>query len=338
MNYAIAGLGSYLPSKILTNNEIEVNSRTYDRQAKQGESLDHWVRRRHGGITRHLAAAGEATSDLATQAARDALADARASIDSIDLLVLATCSSDFRLPPSAAVVQKNLGFEGKFLQIDSACTGFIDAVHTATALMATGSYGRSLVVCADVTSLWIDPDDWLTQSVFGDGAAAVVLEAMPEPAGFSHLMTGSEGSMGHLVKVDTGGSRSPWPTVQGDRGRYLNANYGRIHMWGITHMVSAVRMVLDAAEIKIDDIDWLIPHQASSRIIADAGDKLGMDPDRVIVTFPKFGNTVGSSIPLALCDAYRHGKFRPGDLLMLAAVGAGMAWGSVLYEWPDRKA
>ena len=333
MSYGIIGLGSYLPEYILTNDDIE-SVTTYDRSAKRGEPLDSWVRRRHGGGTRHRAAADEATSDLATHAARDALADASVSIDSIDLLVLATCTSDFRMPPTAAVVQKNLGFEGKYLQIDSACTGFIDAVHTATALMATGSYRRSLVVCADVASPWIDPQDWLTQSVFGDGAAAVVLAEVPEPAGFSHLRTGSDGGMGHLVRIGAGGSRSPEPTGQGPSERYLDANYGRIHQWGVEHMVDAVHVVLEAADMKIDDIDWLIPHQASSRMIADAGDKLGIDSNRVIVTFPKYGNTVGSSIPLALCHAYRNGMFRPGDLLMLTAVGAGMAWGGVLYQWP----
>lgn len=335
MSYGIAGLGMYLPKRILTNDEIEFNS-PYSRSDKKGESLDSWVRRRHGGGNRHRAAADEATSDLATRAARDALADASVTIDSIDLLVLATCTSDFRMPPSAAVVQMNLGFDGKYLQIDSACTGFIDAIHTATALMATGSYRRSLVVCADVASPWIDPHDWLTQSVFGDGAAAVVLADMREPAGFSHLRTGSDGAMGHLVRIGAGGSRSPEPTGPGPGtgGRYLDANYGRIHQWGVEHMVDSVNAVLKAADMKIEDIDWMIPHQASSRMIADAGEKLGIDSGRVIVTYPKYGNTVSSSIPLALCDAYRNGTFCPGDRLMLTAVGAGMAWGSVLYQWP----
>lgn len=333
MSYGIVGLGRYLPVRIMTNDDIENNS-PYDRSAKRGESLDSWVRRRHGGGTRHRAAPDEATSDLATHAARDALADASVPIDSIDLLVLATCTSDFRMPPSAAMVQKNLGFAGKYLQIDSACTGFIDAIHTATALMATGSYRQSLVVCADVASPWIDPQDWLTQSVFGDGAAAVVLAEMREPAGFSHLRTGSDGAMGHLVQIDAGGSRSPQPTGPGPGGRYLDANYGRIHQWGVAHMVDAVNTVLEAADMKIEDVDWLIPHQSSSRMIADAGEQLGIDSRRVIVTYPKYGNTVGSSIPLALCDAYRNGMFCPGDRLMLTAVGAGMAWGGVLYQWP----
>jgi 3-oxoacyl-[acyl-carrier-protein] synthase III len=163
----------------------------------------------------------------------------------------------------------------------------------------------------------------------------VVLSETREPAGFSHLQTGSDGAMGHLVRIEYGGSRSPESAGPDPRvGRYLEAMYGHIHLWGVAHLVHAVHSVLAAADMKVEEIDWLVPHQASSRMIAEAGQKLGIDSDRVIVTFPKYGNTLGSSIPLALCDARRNGTFRVGDKVMLAAVGAGMAWGGVLYEWP----
>lgn len=331
MNIGITGLGVYLPDTVLTNDDIE-KSTGYDRQAKHGRSLDEWVARHHGGRLRHRAAPGQATSDLATKAAQAALGDADLRPEDIDLLVLATVSSDFRLPPSAAVVQANLGLQAKFLQLDSACTGFIDAALTASALLRVAEYRRALIVCADMCGPWLDPADWLTQTVFGDGAAAAVLDQVPDGYGFTHLCSMSEGELGHHVRCLAGGSRLAQTDPAGDP-RYLRADFGKITSWGVPRMVEASRRILKQAGLGIDDVDWVVPHQASARIIREATTELGIDSQQVILTYPERGNTVGSSLPIALWEADRQRRFRHGDLLLLTAVGAGMAWGAALYRW-----
>jgi len=331
MNIGITGLGAYLPDRVLTNDDLE-KSTGYDRQAKRGQSLDEWVARHHGGQRRHRAAPGQATSDLATRAAEAALRDADVRPDDIDLLVLATVTSDFRLPQSAAVVQANLGLQAKFLQLDSACTGFIDVVLTASALLRVGEYQRALIVCADTCGPWLDPADWLTQSVFGDGAAAAVLDQVPDGYGFTHMCSMSEGEIGHYVRILGGGSRMAQTDPAGDP-RYLRADFGEIHGWGVLRMVEASRHILKQAGLDIGDVDWVVPHQASARMIQDVVAELGIDEQHVILTYPKYGNTVGSSLPIALWEANQQCRFRHGDLLLFTAVGAGMAWGSALYRW-----
>jgi 3-oxoacyl-[acyl-carrier-protein] synthase-3 len=337
MNIGITGLGTYLPARVLTNDDVQVLT-GYDPAAKRGQSLDAWVTRYHGGRERRRAAADEATSDLATHAARAALSAAGRPAADIDLLVLATVTSDYRLPPSAAVVQANLGLQGKFLQLDSACTGFIDCVLTASALLRAGAYRRALVVCADSCQSYLDPGDWLTQTVFGDGAAAAVLDRVPDGYGFTDICSGSEGDIGHYVRILAGGSRCATSDPGGRDPRYFAAEFGDISRWGVPRMVEAAQTVLKQAGLDLSDVAWLVPHQASARMIRAAAAELGFPDERVIMTYPELGNTVGSSVALAMHAGAQQGLFRDGDLLLLTAVGAGMAWGSALYRWQDRAA
>jgi 3-oxoacyl-[acyl-carrier-protein] synthase-3 len=329
----IVGVGSYLPERVVTNEQVEVLS-GYSREEHKGRELDQWVRRYHGGLTRHRAAPGQATSDLATEAARRAIADAGLAPDDIDVIVMATVTSDHRMPSSAAAVQANLGVRVKFFQVDSACTGFLDSIQVAIGLMRTFDYGRALVVCADATAAWVDPRDWLSMSVFGDGAAAVVLGPVGADRGFRSLCLGAEGDLRHFVCVPAGGSRQPITDAGlGADQQYIRVQWQNVHRWAVDRMTTAVNRALTEAGITVDDVSWMVPHQASAPIIRATAAALELPLERVVLTYPLYGNTAGSSLPIALDHARREGLLRDGQWLVLPAVGAGMAWGAAIYRW-----
>jgi 3-oxoacyl-[acyl-carrier-protein] synthase III len=338
MSVGIVGIGAYVPERELTNEEVE-RVTGYRREAKRGASLDDWVRRHHGGVSRRRAAEGEATSDLATKAARRAICDAGLEAGDLDLIVMATVTSDHRLPPSAALVQANLRSQARYLQLDSACTGFLDSLQVAMGMMRSFGYATVLVVCADTTAFCIDPHDWLTMTVFGDGAAAVVLREVGDGEGFQSITGGSEGCLGHYVSIPAGGSRRPLTGEEMRSGsQYLKVQYGDVHRWAVDRMVTATVEALASAGLTIGDVDWLVPHQASARLVMEAAARLAIPNEKVILTYPVYGNTVGSSLPLALEWGYREGRFRAGQWLLMSAVGAGMAWASAIYRWTARTA
>lgn len=334
MTVGILGTGAYLPEEVVTNDDIEAS--TDYAAAGKAIGLDEWARRNHGGVTRRRAATDQATSDLATMAAVNALADAGMDVSEVDLLVLATVTSDHRLPQSAAVVQANLGMAGKFLQLDSACTGFMDGLQVANALTSSGHARNALVVAADVTDFCLERNDWLGRSVFGDGAAAVVLGDVGDGYGFLSFVGQSEGELGHLVAVPVGGSRTPVAVDDDDRTPYLEIDWKAIGRWGVDRMSTAVRLSLDAADLTLDDVQLVVPHQASARMIEMAGRAMGLSGEKLIVTYPEYGNTVGSSLPIALDHAARGGRLSDGDIVVMCAVGAGMAWSASVYRWGGR--
>jgi 3-oxoacyl-[acyl-carrier-protein] synthase III len=336
MGIRIAGTGSYLPARMVTNDEIEQRA-GYDRERRRGLSLDEWARSHHGGRRRHVAAPGEATSDLATRAAERALDDAGVPIDAIDLIVLATFTGDHRLPQAAGRVQDNLGSRAKFLQVDSACTGFLDALLVTQSLVESGRYERALVVAADVTSMLNDPADWLPQTVFGDGAGAAVVERdRREGGGALVFSTGSDGDIGEYVFVPGGGSRTPASREVVDQGmHYWRFRFSEITPWAIERMVFATHDVLRRAGIGLDDVALIVPHQASQRIVDGYTAAIGCSSDRVLVTYPELGNVSGASIPITLDIARRRGCVHPGDWLLMPAVGAGMAWSAAAYRWSE---
>ncbi|MEU5879206.1 ketoacyl-ACP synthase III [Spirillospora sp. NPDC047279] len=328
-NIGIVGVGAYLPERVLTNAEIEEFS-DYDRSARRGRALHEWATRIHGGVERRRAAPDEATSDLCTKAAQVALKDAGYDAGDVDLLVLATLSNDHRLPPASAKVQHNLGFEGKFIQLDSACTGFLDAVLVGKALLETGMYARALVVCGDVTGPWLDPRDWLTQSVFGDGAGAAVLEPVADGYGLTHMVSGSDGHLGDYITIHDRGSRP-------ESDPFLRIDFGKVHTWGIGRMAEAGRQVLKRAELEPADLDLVVPHQASARMVRETAEYLGVSMDKVVLTYPYVGNTVGSSVGVALHEHHSRTPIQDGDHVLLISVGAGMAWCAGLLRWGGRR-
>jgi len=333
MGTRIVGTGSSLPPRVLTNHEIEARS-GYDRAGHRGLSLDEWARSHHGGRLRHVAEPGRATSDLATEAAGRALSDAGRTAAEIDLIVLSTFTGDHRLPQAAGQVQRNLGSVAKFIQVDSACTGFIDALLVAQSLLETRRYRLALVLAADVTSMLSDPRDWLAQSVFGDAAGGVVLAWDDDPARTVHLSTGSDGDLGDYVLVPAGGSREPLSVEALRAGRHhWRFRFSEITAWATDRMLLATHDVLATAGIGLADIALIVPHQASLRIIEGYAAALDYPRERILTTFCELGNVSGASIPLSLDLARRAGCVRDGDWLLMPAVGAGMAWGAAAYRW-----
>lgn len=340
MANVIVGTGSYLPEHIVTNEEIEAAVVDYDRTRAEGVSLDQWARAKHGGVSRHRAAPGEATSDLATQAARRALADANIDVadDAVDLIVMSTFTSDHRVPQSAGIVQANLHSTAKFIQIDAGCSGFIDALLVAHGMMETHGYETALVVCADTFVNLNHPRAFMPLTIFGDGAGAVVLRRDDTLSnyGIRAFATGSDGDLGHYVCIPGGGSRMPFSEqILRENLHYLTYKFPQIRTWAIDRMLRGTREVIERARIDLHDVKWVVPHQASLNIMNDFASQLDLPGEVFVSTYAHTGNTSGASIPIALNLANERHTFADGDWLVMPSAGAGMAWGAVAYRWYD---
>lgn len=318
----VTGCGSYLPQKILTNEDL----------AKSVDTSDEWIVQRTGIKQRHVAADGQVTSDLALEAARRALEHAGRDVQDIDTIILATATPDNTFPATAVTVQAGLGMHhGVAFDVHAVCSGFVYALTTADAYIRAGLSKRCLVIGAETFSRILDWSDRTTCVLFGDGAGAVVVEA-GEGAGTNEdrgVLTSHLRSDGrHKDKLFVDGGPSSTQTV------------GHLRMEGREVFKHAVGMITDVIEdaykatgLSSGDLDWFIPHQANKRIIDASARKLGIDPAKVVTTVQLHGNTSAASIPLALDMAVRDGRVKKNDLLMLEAMGGGFTWGSVLLRW-----
>ena len=316
------GVGSYLPAKLVTNADLE----------KIVDTTDEWIVQRTGIRQRHIAAEGETTSMLATEAAKAALADAGMTSADIDLVIVATSTPDYTFPSTATQVQAAIGMDhGVAFDIQAVCSGFVFAVATADKFLVSGSHRRALVIGAETFSRLLDWNDRTTCVLFGDGAGAIVLEAQ-EGQGTtadrgvltSHLR--SDGR--HREKLYVDGGPSSTGTV------------GHLRMAGRDVFRHAVGMVTDvmndafaAAGVTAADLDWFVPHQANRRIIDASAEKLGIAPEKIVVTVDQHGNTSAASIPLALAAARGDGRIKDGQLVMIEAMGGGFTWASALIRW-----
>ena len=318
----VLGCGSYLPARILSNDEL----------ARSVQTTDEWIVQRTGIRERHIAAAGELTSDLALNAARAALTNARVEADTIDLIVLATSTPDQTFPATAVSVQAGLGItRGAAFDLQAVCSGFIYALSVTDALLRTGSCKRVLVIGAETFSRILDWNDRTTCVLFGDGAGALVLEAQPQAGTVADrgiLTTHLRSDGRHKAKLYVDGGPSSTQTV------------GHLRMEGREVFKHAVAMITDviydafkATGTSAADIDWFVPHQANKRIIDGSAHKLGIAPEKVVVTVDRHGNTSAASIPLALADAVADRRIKRGNLILLEAVGGGFTWGSALLRW-----
>ncbi len=318
----VLGCGSYLPARILSNDEL----------ASSVDTTDEWIVQRTGIRERHIAAAGELTSDLAVNAARAALTNARVEASSIDLIVLGTSTPDLTFPATSVAVQARLGINhGAAFDLQAVCSGFIFALSTADGLLRTGAFKRALVIGAETFSRILDWSDRTTCVLFGDGAGALVLEAQEQPGtredrGLLTTHLRSDGR--HKGKLYVDGGPSSTQTV------------GHLRMEGrevFKHAVAMITDVIDdafkATGYSAGDIDWFVPHQANKRIIDGSAHKLGIAPDKVVITVDRHGNTSAASIPLALADAVADRRIRRGNLILLEAMGGGFTWGSALLRW-----
>jgi 3-oxoacyl-[acyl-carrier-protein] synthase-3 len=318
----VLGCGSYLPARIVSNDEL----------ARTVATTDEWIVQRTGIRERHIAAPGELTSDLALHAARAALANSHVEEKSIDLIVLATSTPDQTFPATAVSVQSGLGItHGAAFDLQAVCSGFVYALQVTDALLRTGAYKRALVIGAETFSRILDWNDRTTCVLFGDGAGALVLEAQPQPGtredrGLLTTHLRSDGR--HKAKLYVDGGPSSTQTV------------GHLRMEGREVFKHAVAMITDVIEdafkatgYSAADIDWFVPHQANKRIIDGSAHKLGIAPEKVVVTVDRHGNTSAASIPLALFDAVADRRIKRGNLVLLEAMGGGFTWGSALLRW-----
>jgi 3-oxoacyl-[acyl-carrier-protein] synthase-3 len=305
---------------------------TNDDLARMVDTSDDWITQRTGIRERHIAAEGEVTSDLALGAARAALANAGVDAQSIDLVVLATSTPDNTFPATATTVQAKLGMtHGAAFDLQAVCSGFVYALATVDGLLRTGAFRRALVIGAETYSRILDWKDRSTCVLFGDGAGAVVLEAVAQPGtaadrGLLAARLRSDGR--HKTKLYVDGGPSSTGTV------------GRVRMEGRAVFKHAVAMISDVIyDVLKDtgytaaDIDWFVPHQANKRIIDDSARKFGIAPEKVVTTVDRHGNTSAASIPLALAVAVGDGRIKRGDLLLLEAMGGGFTWGAALLRW-----
>jgi 3-oxoacyl-[acyl-carrier-protein] synthase III len=322
MRSVVLGCGSYLPSRVVTNAEL----------SGMVDTTDEWITQRTGIRERRIVADGELTSDMGIKAARAALAAAGVEAQSIDLIVLATSTPDNTFPASAVVIQAGLGIsQGAAFDLQAVCSGFVFSLATVDSLLRTGAFKRALVIGSETFSRLLDWTDRTTCVLFGDGAGAVVLEAQPQP--------GTRADRGILISRlrSDGRYRSK---LYVDGGPSSTGTVGHLRMEGRAVFKHAVAMISDVIEDTFaatgygpQDIDWFVPHQANKRIIDDSAHKLGIPPEKVIVTVEKHGNTSAASIPLALSVGIADGRIKPGDLVLLEAMGGGFTWGAVLVRW-----
>jgi 3-oxoacyl-[acyl-carrier-protein] synthase-3 len=319
----VAGMGHYLPERVVTNAEL----------AERVDTSDEWIRERSGITQRHIAAEGEFTSDLATHAARKALESAGLAPNDIDLIVVATSTPDETFPASATVVQSKLGCANGSMGFDiqAVCSGFVFALATADNFIKAGQVDTALVIGAETFSRILDWNDRGTCVLFGDGAGAMVLKA-GEGAGTSddrgvlstHLH--SDGSLHDLLYVDGG------PSSTGEVG-FLRMEGREVFRHAVTKMSAVVVEALEATGLKAEDVDWFVPHQANKRIIDGTARKLGVGSERVVMTIDVHANTSAASIPLALSVAVGDSRIKQGDLVLIEAMGGGLTWGSGILRW-----
>ena len=319
----IAGTGSYLPEKVLTNKDLEATV----------DTTDKWIRERTGIVKRHVAVAGQTTCDLHEQAARRAIEAAGRQPQDIDLIVLATTTPDKVFPSTACLVQQRLDVHGcAAFDVQAVCTGFVYALAVAEKFIRTGSAKCALVIGAETFSRIIDWTDRGTCVLFGDGAGAVVLEASDIPGVLStHLH--ADGAYENLLHVPGGVSRGfDIEDSEGDP-HFTHMRGNEVFKMAVNTLGRIVDETLQANDMKKSDVDWLVPHQANIRIINATARKLNMPMDKVVVTVDQHGNTSAASVPLALDTAVRDGRIQRGEVLLLEAFGGGFTWGSVLLRF-----
>ena len=318
----IRGVGAYLPKRVLTNDDL----------SKIVDTSDEWIRERTGIRSRHIAMEGELTSDLGTAAARQALVRAGVDPVEIDLVICATATPDRTFPATAVRIQSALGItKGAAFDIQAVCSGFVYALATADTFLKTGQFKRALVIGAETFSRILDWSDRTTCVLFGDGAGAVVLEAQPqhgtrEDRGILASRLRSDGRFEELLYVD-GGPGSTKTTG------HLRMNGREVFRPAVQKISGVIEETLVMTGYTADEIDLFIPHQANLRILDGIAKKLGVSPEKIIVTVGEHGNTSAASIPLALNQAFEQHKLKEGSLVLMEAMGGGLTWGAVLARW-----
>ena len=323
----ITALGCYTPPNLLTNKDLE----------KMVDTNEEWILTRVGIRERHIAGPDIATSDMAVEAARCALAQRGIDASEVNAILVCTVTPDMLFPSTACLVQNRLGARGAWgFDLVAACSGFVYGLTTAAHLVAGGTHKKVLVIGADTMSRIIDYTDRATCVLFGDGAGAMLIEPAEdgEGLGFVDFMGEVDGSGGDYLKMPAGGSRMPasHDTVD-QRLHYVKQDGQQVFKYAVRKMYETSRDLLARNALTIDDIAIMIPHQANLRIITAVSDRLGMPPEKVLVNIDRYGNTTAGTIPLGARDAIAQGRLKKGDLVLFAAVGAGYTVGASLWRW-----
>jgi len=321
----IIGWGSYVPSRVLTNDDL----------AHMVDTSDEWIRTRTGIRERRIASLRESTATMAVEAARAALRVAGLSPAQLDLIIVATATPDYAFPSTACLVQDALGANGAAaFDLAAGCTGFVYALGLASDLIAAGKCDHALVIGAETLSRILNWEDRTTCILFGDGAGAVVLRAGEAPGGVLSYVLGADGSGAYLLILPAGGSRCPAsPETVAQGLHYVRMRGREIFRFAIRTIPRVAREAVEKAGLDIEHVELLIPHQANLRIIESAAETLGIPRERVFVNIDRYGNTSAASIPIALCEALEQGKVKGGDHLVLVGFGAGLTWGAAVIEW-----
>lgn len=324
-NAGILGTGFYVPEKIMTNADLE----------KIVETSDEWIVERTGIKERRIAEDNQPMSDLALRAAKAALADAGVAAEDLDLIIVATLTSDRIIPSTACMIQNLLGAKhAAAFDLSAACSGFAYAASVAAQFIETGAYKKALVIGAETLSKYINWEDRNTCVLFGDGAGAAVLGQVEEGYGILSFDLGSDGSGGDAIQIPSSGSLMPVSKESIDQKLNLIHMNGRdVFKFAVKAMGKTVKNSLAKIDMLQEKIDWLVPHQANIRIIESAAKRLSMPMDKVIVNIHKYGNMSAACIPIALAEAAAAKRFKKGDIIALSGFGAGLTWASCIIRW-----
>jgi 3-oxoacyl-[acyl-carrier-protein] synthase-3 len=328
----IVGWGKYVPSRVITNADLE----------KALDTSDEWIVARTGIRERHIAEEGESNSSMSIAAAKQALSKAGVRPRDLDLIIVATSSPDYLTPPVSSLIQNGLGAKnvGAFTLV-TGCSGFVYALSTAQQFIASGACNTVLVIGAELLSRFIDWNDRSTCVLFGDGAGAVVLQATHTPCGVLSFVLGSDGSGAKHLILPAGGSSRPPSHETLDQGLHTVRMNGPVVFKFATQVLGkALQQAIKKAGLETEDIDLFIPHQANARIIKSAARYVGLPEEKIFLNIHKYGNTSAASIPIALCEALDEGRAKPGDTLAFVAFGAGLTWASAIFKIgvPERTA
>lgn len=324
MGVRIAGTGSYLPDRIVTNAELE--------QAYGYEP--GWIEQRTGILQRRYAAPDQATSDLCIAAGRRAMEDAGVLASEIDLLIVGTFTPDFQCPTTANLVQHRLGIDAPAFDLQAACSGFVYALATAAQFIATGNSRAALVIGGDCNSRIVDPREMKVAPLFGDGAGAVVLKKGDPHQGLVCYQLGSDGGGSHLLDRPSGGTRHPLTADDIASGAtFLRMDGRNVFKWAIKAITQSSELVLRQSGLTVNDVTLYLLHQANIRILQHAAEQLGIPASRMFNNLQGYGNTSGGSVPIALDEAVRQRPLSMGDTVLLSGFGAGLTWGTAVFRW-----
>ncbi len=324
MGVQIVGVGSYVPDNIVTNADL---------REQYGFDPD-WIEQRTGIFARRHAPAGVATSDICVEAAKRAIDNAGVKTEDIDLLIVGTFTPDHTCPSTACIVQEKLGLDVPAFDLAAACSGFVYSLATASQYVATGNSKLALVIGADLCSRVVNPTDKKVAPLFGDGGGAVLVSRGSLNQGLVCYQLGADGGGGPLLQCPAGGTRQPaTPQDIASGNQFLSMDGRNVFIWAVRVVEDTIKLVLEKAGLRIEDVSLFLLHQANARILDHAVEKLGIPREKVLMQLDRYGNTSAGSIPLVLDEAVRAGRIHSGDTVLMCGFGAGLTWGTALFRW-----